>query len=508
MTTAITRLHITPFTPDLLPSVLPASLQSSATDISFHTLPTFPENNYGYVSLPTMEADKIKKKLHGSILKGKKFKVETARPEKKRDKDENEPADGEPVSSSKKKSSKKRKAENGVLDGHELPAGRKVKRAWTESADGKQERRKEEKKQRKEEKKAKAQIKSKYSEKDECLFRTQVPPNKSSIVDEKQEKKSKKKKKPAKEVVVHEFENTVTHPSFLRSGTEGTAPAATFEEGKGWLDDSGNVKEVANDRIKSSQYRPGQVPGAKEKKKPKSQKSAKEPKPVEKEEFESEDWTSSSGSSSDDGDSESEESAVGSSDKSSSPEQTEGKQNEDEQSHSKTTSLDQDESPAETDQSQQLLTEIHPLESIFKRPASEASENKSAAESNAPFSFFGNDDIESDEEPTGPAEPHTPFGKKDLENREQRSAAPTPDTGLVGRTINWNDSEVDAMDDESSIDTPASGKAGAEGEETEFANWFWENRGDNNRAWKKRRREAAKEERQRENRRKGMKGRS
>ena len=149
MTTAITRLHITPFTPDLLPSVLPASLQSSATDISFHTLPTFPENNYGYVSLPTMEADKIKKKLHGSILKGKKFKVETARPEKKRDKDENKPADGEPVSSSKKKSSKKRKAENGVLDGHELPAGRKVKRAWTDSADGKQERRKEEKKQRK-----------------------------------------------------------------------------------------------------------------------------------------------------------------------------------------------------------------------------------------------------------------------------------------------------------------------------------------------------------------------
>lgn len=503
MTTATTRLHITPLTPDLLPSVLPASLQSSATDISFHTLPTFPENNYGYVSLPTMEADKIKKKLHGSILKGKKFKVETARPEKKRDRDENEPGAGEPDSSSKKKSSKKRRAENGVLDGQELPEGRKVKRAWTESAEEKQERRKEEKKQRKEEKKAKAQVKSKYSEKDECLFRTQVPPNKSSIADEKQDKKSKKKK-PAKEVVVHEFENTVTHPSFLRSGTEGTAPAATFEEGKGWLDDSGNVKETASDRIKSSQYRPGQVPGAKEKKKSKSQKSAKKSKPVEKEESESEDWTSSSGSSSDDSDSESEGSALGSSDKS--HKQTEDKQNENQQSHSKTTSLDQDESSAET--SEQPSTEVHPLESIFKRPAPDSSENKPAAEPNASFSFFGNDDIESDEEHTGPVEPHTPFGKKDLENREQRSAAPTPDTGLVGRTINWNDSEADAMDDESSIDTPASGKTGAGGEETEFAKWFWENRGDNNRAWKRRRREAAKEERQRENRRKGMKGRS
>lgn len=508
MTTATTRLHITPFTPDLLPSVLPASLQSSATDISFHSLPTFPENNYGYVSLPTMEADKIKKKLHGSILKGKKFKVETARPEKKRDMDGNEPGDVEPESSSKKKSSKKRKAENGVLDGQELPAGRKVKRAWTESAEGKQERRKEEKKQRKEEKKAKAQVKSKYSEKDECLFRTQVPANKSSIVDEKQDKKLKKKKKPAKEVVVHEFENTVTHPSFLRSGTEGTAPASTFEEGKGWLDDSGNVKEAASDRIKSSQFRPGQVPGAKEKKKSKSQKSAKQSKPVEKEESESEDWTSSGGSSSDDSDSESEESALGSSDKSSSHEQTEDKQSENQQSHANTTSLEQDESSVETNQ--QSSTEVHPLESIFKRPAPDSSENKPAAESNAPFSFFENDDIESDEEPTGPVEPHTPFGKKDLENREQRSAAPTPDTGLVGRTINWNDSEAeaDAMDDESSIDTPASSKAGAEGDETEFAKWFWENRGDNNRAWKRRRREAAKEERQRENRRKGMKGRS
>lgn len=503
MTTATTRLHITPLTPDLLPLVLPASLQSSATDISFHTLPTFPENNYGYVSLPTMEADKIKKKLHGSILKGKKFKVETARPEKKRDRDENEPGDGEPDPSSKKKGSKKRRAENGVLDGQELPEGRKVKRAWTESAEGKQERRKEEKKQRKEEKKAKAQVKSKYSEKDECLFRTQVPPNKSSIADEKQDKKSKKKK-PAKEVVVHEFENTVTHPSFLRSGAEGTAPAATFEEGKGWLDDSGNVKETASDRIKSSQYRPGQVPGAKGKKKSKSQKSAKKSKPVEKEESESEDWTSSSGSSSDDSDSESEGSALGSPDKS--HEQTADKQNENQQSHSKTTSLDQDESSAETNE--QSSTEVHPLESIFKRSAPDSSENKPAAEPNAPFSFFGNDDIESDEEPTGPVGPHTPFGKKDLENREQRSAAPTPDTGLVDRTINWNDSEADAMDDESSIDTPATGKAGVEGEETEFAKWFWENRGDNNRAWKRRRREAAKEERQRENRRKGMKGRS
>lgn len=521
-TTTTTRLHITPFTPDLLPSVLPASLQSTATDVSFHNLPTFPENSYGYVTLPAMEAEKIKKKLNGSILKGKKFKVDTARPEqKKRELEPNETEDVTERSPKKKKSSKKSKAaeDDAVLDGYELPSDRKVKRGWTESTDAKEERRKDEKRKRKDEKKAaKSQAKSKYTEKDECLFRTQVPPNKDSATDEKQDKKSKKKNK-SKELVAHEFANTVSHPSFLRSGPEGTAPTSAFEQEKGWVDGSGNVKEPANDRAKKSDYRPGKVAGAKEKRKSKS----KEQKPAVKEESaeESEDWTSSSGSS-DDSDSDSDDCAS-TSDKASDDGQTKARK---EPSPSNTTNItpntdvtaNQDENESSTtrdgQQQQSSSHEVHPLEAIFKRSA--PSGNKPAEEANPHFSFLGNnDDIESDdeEEPSETVEPQTPFTKQDIQARGLRSAAPTPDTGLVGRTAKWSgsdDSMVDGDDDdeEESVNTPVPTKEGVDQAETEFAKWFWENRGDNNRAWKKRRREVAKEERQRENRRKGMKGKS
>src|SRR5204862_7875603 len=74
-----TRLHISPLDPSLLETILPPSVRLLATDISFHRIQTFPENNYGFVSLPAMEAEKLKKKLNGSILKGKKLKVQEAR---------------------------------------------------------------------------------------------------------------------------------------------------------------------------------------------------------------------------------------------------------------------------------------------------------------------------------------------------------------------------------------------------------------------------------------------
>ena len=44
-------------------------------------------------------------------------------------------------------------------------------------------------------------------------------------------------------------------------------------------------------------------------------------------------------------------------------------------------------------------------------------------------------------------------------------------------------------------------KTFAKKEESTFRKWFYEHRGDNNRAWKKKRREAKKVQRQRENRR-------
>lgn len=484
-----------------------------------------------------MEADKIKKKLNGSILKGKKFKVDTARP-KKRSRDEDEVDTAPQKSSSERKSSKKSKklkAGEEVLDGYELPTDRQVKRGWTESADSKQERRKEEKKKKKskDEKSAKSQAKSKYTEKAECLFRTKLPPNKTSADEATETKAKKKSKKSAQETVVHEFSKTVTHPSFLRSGDEQSAPTVGFEEGKGWVDEAGNVKETASDRIRSDKYRPGQVPGAKEKRKaakfvkdevasPKKATSQKT-KAVEevKSDEESEDWTSSSGESSSDEDStdsesdqESTDSSAESNDSSSSDDDTSVRSKKREQekvvSESKP-AVDQTASSAVDDNPPPPQT-VHPLEALFKRPPPGAPEAKPETEGHAPFSFFAQDDIESEEEVEDkPTEPHTPFTKRDLQDRGLRSAAPTPDTALIGRGINWKTTgRPDPMDidDETLLNTPVPKPAPGPKEDSEFTKWFWENRGDNNRAWKRRRREAAKEQRQRENRSKGMKGKS
>lgn len=519
-----TRLHVTPLTPDLLATILPASLKSSASNISFHSIPTFPENTYGYLTLPTVDAEKLKKKMDGSMLKGKKFRVETARPQKRHRDETNPESDSKPVPN---KSSKKQKTEDNVIDGYEL-TDRQVKRGWTESTDAKMERRKSEKRKGKEEKKTKTQPKSKYSDKAECLFRTKVPPNRSAAADDKP---SKKKKKSSKESVVHEFTNTLTHPTFVRSGAEGAAPSATFEQGKGWVDDTGNLKEPASDRIRSDQHRPGQVPGAKEKRKlvrvplveeetqPQKLKGKGLSSTKEKSDDESEDWTSSSGGSSSDessSDSESDDSTSSSSSDESDVSESEADEQKPAPSHqeNKPTNSTEDEDDDEDDDessgeasSEQPSTDVHPLEALFKRRAPDSAGTKTSPEVNTRFSFFGNsDDIESEEEEKGTTGPFTPFTKRDIQERGLRSAAPTPDTAVADRHIQWNESE-DEDDDLYKSPVRNSGIS-TKDEESGFAQWFWDNRGDNNRAWKKRRRDAAKEERQSENRRKGMKGKS
>ncbi|PYH99532.1 hypothetical protein BO71DRAFT_394263 [Aspergillus ellipticus CBS 707.79] len=472
-----------------------------------------------------MEADKIKKKLNGSILKGKKFKVDAARP-KKRSRNEEEDADPVAHKSPSDKKSKKRKSGEEVLDGVEIPSGRQVKRGWTESADSKQERRKDEKKKKKgkDEKAAKSQAKSKYTDKAECLFRTKLPPNKSSSIDEKSDNQTKKKKKTSQETIVHEFSKTVTQPSFLRSGDNGSVPTSSFEQGRGWVDESGNVKESASDRIRTDQYRPGQVAGAKEKRKAAKvhkdslsnpQKTIKDAGPAD----ESEDWTSSSGASSSEEDSTDSESDQDESSSSADEVESSSDRNNDRPALSEqdgTDKLGSGVKPTATGQENDVLPPsegVHPLEALFKRPAPGSSELQSATEGNAQFSFFGQDDIESEDEvEEKPVGPQTPFTKRDLQNRGLRSAAPTPDTALVGRAVNWKGlMPVGAMDvdGEMHLTTPIpKPAAGVKEEDSDFVKWFWENRGDNNRAWKKRRRDAAKEQRQRDNRSKGMKGKS
>jgi hypothetical protein len=525
--TETTRLHITPFTQDILPSVLPASIRNLATDVSFHEISTFPENNYGYVTLPNMEAEKIKKKLNGSILKGKKFKVEAARPQKRHLEEEDVVPEAPSSAKKKSKKSKKQSPEDGVVEGFELPADRKVKRGWTESGDAKQERRKSEKKEKKS-KEEKLQPKSKYTDKSECLFRATIPPNRAS--DTASDDKKAKKKKKSKDNVIHEFEKTVAHPSFLRTAEESAAPTAIFEDGKGWVDAAGNVREPASEKISKDNYRPGQIPGAKEKRraaksaaKDTKKRSRKEKTPEES--SESEDYTSSSGSSSDessDSESDVEEKAGENPEDSSSSDEEDVKPQSQEETTKSTEANGADTDASSRSESVEIPTEatqeveqdssakeVHPLEALFKR-APTASDNQPAPEAETGFSFFGND-IESEDEPqmAEPQTPFTPFTKNDLQHRGQRSAAPTPDTSAATRHMTWNESED--SDEDVSIDSPvkkARGEAGASMEETEFAKWFWENRGDNNRAWKKRRRDAAKEQRQRDSRKKGIKGKS
>ncbi|CAG8882793.1 unnamed protein product [Penicillium nalgiovense] len=510
--TETTRLHITPFTQDILPSVLPASIRNLATDISFHEISTFPENNYGYVTLPNMEAEKIKKKLNGSILKGKKFKVEAARPQKRhREEDDAVP---EAPSSAKKKSkkSKKEAPEDGVVEGFELPADRKVKRGWTESSDAKQERRKSEKQEKQKSKEEKLQPKSKYTDKSECLFRATIPPNRASDTASDDKKAKKKKKRKSKDNVIHEFETTVAHPSFLRTAEESAAPTATFEDGKGWVDAAGNVREPASEKISKDNYRPGQIPGAKEKRravksaaKDVKKRSREEKSPEES--SESEDYTSSSGSSSDessDSESEVEEKADENPEYPSSSDEEDVKPQSQEETTESTEANGTDTDTPSQSESVEIPTEA------TQEVGQDSSAKEPAREAEAGFSFFGND-IESEDEPqmAEPQTPFTPFTKNDLQHRGQRSAAPTPDTSAAARHMTWNESED--SDEDVSIDSPvkkARGEAGTSMEETEFAKWFWENRGDNNRAWKKRRRDAAKEQRQRDSRKKGIKGKS
>ncbi|KAJ5986863.1 hypothetical protein N7451_011228 [Penicillium sp. IBT 35674x] len=523
------RLHISPFTPDILPAVLPASVRATATDISYHTISTFPENSYGFVTLPKMDAEKIKKKLNGSILKGKKFKVDTARPSKR----PLEKEDAEPEVPKEKKKSKKSKSKDETLDGFELPSDRKVKRGWTEPKSAK-DKRKYEKKKSKDDKKEKLQPKSKYTEKAECLFRTKLPPNRTSEA-AADDKKAKKKQK-GSESVVHEFAKATTYPSFLRSSGDDTPKTATFDEEKGWVDTTGNVKEPVSEKARKKDYRPGKVPGVKEKK-PIRKAPVESPKAKAQDSgssAESEDWTSSSGSSDEgsgsdlDSDSESEsESESSSSDNSVSESDAEEavpnekssslkstKQNDITMTTNETNPESASEPAQETEALPQEPKEVHPLEALFKRSAPTESETQAPAPTEAGFSFFGNnDDIESEDESRGPEPqtPFTPFAKRDLQDRGMRSAAPTPDTAAASRHMQWNDEDMEDDDEDIAIDTPVS-KSRTEGsgdkDETEFAKWFWENRGDNNRAWKKRRRDAAKEQRQRENRKKGMKGRS
>ncbi|MCJ1252003.1 hypothetical protein MMC30_009241 [Trapelia coarctata] len=528
------RLHISPLTPDLLPTILPPSILPTASNLSYHSLQTFPERNYGYVELPAMEAAKIKKKLNGSILKGSKMKIEEARPEKKMKRSAEE-EDKEEVDTERRarRVSKKQKREEGVLPGFELPKERKVKRGWTEPAvvmkSGKGKEAVKGTKQNKS-KKPKATI-SQFSNEPELLFRTKVPLNAANVAKTgKGEKKAGKsgKSKSSREVVLHEFSNTTKHASFLRENqaSNGKKTTSDFVEGKGWVDEDGNVIEALPKEKKPPRKQVQQVEKA-----TKTASRDHASAPVDSDE------TSSSGSSSssedDSEENDAEDAAIppmlanatstaeaNTKDLSNGTSNRESGEDSDAASSSGTSSSSDSDSDEAEDPNlptvnvsspQAPPTATHPLEALFKKPAlaSSSTPRKPNLEVKTSFSFF---DPDAPDEPLNRLMPQTPFTQRDLQYRSIRSAAPTPDTAAPNKTgfgNLWGEGDDEESDeDEGEGDgvaegTPVAGKDmvmaeaadGKEGE-SEFSKWFWEHRGETNRAWKKRKREAAKEKRQ------------
>lgn len=500
MTDQRIRLHITPLSPDLLSAILPSSIAHLAEAVSYHILDVFPECNYGYLELPSMEAEKVKKKLNGSILKGKKIQIEEARPRKRAlEENEERAQDGAAeISAERGKPPKRAKRDHATIVGHELSPGRKVKRGWTEP------------------KKAKVSnstggssdhAASKYTNKAEVLFRTKLPPNKTEAT----KSQPKKTKKNSRDVLVHEFEKSTIQPSFLREeGASDTKRAVQYVDGKGWVDEDGEVVQEEPRRLRQKPKRPagrdGQVAGREH-----NRATEKNSQPSKKERpshtkvnagrtfipatlnpsdgaADLEDETSSAASSTD-----SEANLTASS------------------SHPGASKAIIFEEP----ETQNTPTpSVHPLEAIFKRPTKAASADvaKPSLELQTSFSFFEPDQSNT----TGP--PDTPFNSQELRSRELRSAAPTPDTAAPSRFNSWssparNDDESDDEGDkEDTVITAGDAtpsKTASTGDkrrqETDFVKFFWENRGDNNRTWKRRAREAKKEKRQRENRQRSRK---
>ena len=529
--TGRTRLHISPLNAQLLPIVLPPSLLQQASNISYHSIPTYPENNYGYVDLPEMEADKLKKKLNRSVLKGSKMRVEVAR-HKKDTTDGNKgwPIDSEFTPSNTSRRVEPKTNEEGVIPGYELPPQRKVKRGWTEpaSSEGKPTKRRKDRADKKEKERT-----TSLTGEAECLFKTTLPPNAPSV----KEGKAKKRKRgdSNRDVVVREFANTTKHASFLRdeSGAEARKTASEYVKGKGWIDEDGNIIEAERKKKEAKIKTEEDGKTVRDSEPRRTRRSSKLEVPlveVTAPKFQgiksetTDDETSSSGTSSE---SEVERPA-------NPPSARKATRASARKSKAKTNGLgisNPDNGEVEVDRVERLsitrssatpppvdepqrtsapaTTEVHPLEALFKRPNDAASRTPRKPNLEVSTSFkFSDPDADEGESQTLLI-PQTPFTQQDIRQRRQRSAAPTPDTAAPGRTFGdiWaGTSDVSDVDEDDEKDDATAGKAeeastGSKDEkpESEFSKWFWEHRGETNRAWKKRRREATKEKRQRDN---------
>ncbi|RCI16337.1 hypothetical protein L249_2623 [Ophiocordyceps polyrhachis-furcata BCC 54312] len=489
------RLHITPLDDHLVNIILPASVRPSSRNLSLHTIQAFPEKRYGFVDLPRMDAAKLKRKLNGSLLKGTTVRVQDARPEART----TEPShDAAPPEKKRKLSSSPGKRDLNVLDGMTLK-DRKVKRGWTEAAGAKRRSAKDK------DDDARKRTKSRYTNQEECLLKVKVPPKAMGNLPG-----CKKKGKRPREVTVHEFENTTKFPSFLKSSApdKDGKMTAEFVEGKGWVDEEGNVVETVRARTARAPETGASV----------AQTEQDSINSVPSTDDES---TSSSSESEDD-------------EQSSAPESTGRRQHQDTSAPAiEEATTDASNPPSSLPGSPRSLTiqipkrksesSVHPLEALYKRSDQDAdATNKTSQRPPEPFSFFGRGSDDEDATPEAATEtgnpanlkpPMTPYSRHDFERRSVRSAAPTPDTAHPSRkNLLWGEEE------EEEEEGGEEGEDGGEEEETtreaaasqpgqsDFQTWFWENRRELNRSWMTRRKTAAKEKRHRENKARGPRG--
>ena len=521
------RLHVSPLDPELLPIVLSGPLHDLASNVSYHTLQSFPDKRYGYFDLPTLEADRLQKKLHGSILRGVKMKVEKARPEKPRLIEDTQDGEGNKTDSKRIRKPKSVRKDD-VLEGVELPNGRKVKRGWTDSGTNPD---KKSIKQDKRGNKAGLKKASAHTNSPECLFKTKTPSNASAIITQNAASATKQKKRKRgeseRDVLVHEFDKTTKQATFLRDDKDslGKKSTSSYIEGKGWIDQDGNIIEKV-DEGRTTRRKARELAGNSEDSTTGHDQGPKESKPLASRSKKP--GTDGKRVSAMNGTEKLEERKAISALQSPEPSHNAGDALDD-QTSSEGSDSSEERDELNTDQVRALsisrlsptpplvtTREVHPLEALFKRPQTAASQTpqKPSLEVQTGFSFFGPDD-----EPAGTttvAIPQTPFTQQDFQERRLRSAAPTPDTAAPGKTSFgrlWSqgsgerDSESDEGEMENITSTPRTSNgpldngAQEEGEESEFAKWFYEHRGETNRAWKRRRREAAKEKRQKENKR-------
>ncbi|KAI9799605.1 MAG: hypothetical protein M1833_003920 [Piccolia ochrophora] len=495
-----TRLHISPFDQALLPALIPSSLLPWATNISYHSLQTFPDANYGFVDLPRMEADKLKRKMHGSILKGRKLRVEEARPEKRAHKSHDSNEQDERSARSEKRA-KRRKREEGVLPAVEIPEGRQIERGWTKPAASRS--------------KASGKVsdsKGSYSTRRECQFRTTLPPNVASstspplIADTKAKMGQRRvKDQSGRETVIHEFSSTTKYSTFLRSNdaVKGGRVVSEFIDGKGWVDESGDLVEAAKPAPSQKKTRSSQLQGSSHPDITVSAQSSStdlsttsnknDSDPTKDDESDvSEDEISSITSSSDDLSASPEppqpsrrrphtraqpvidtlqvpptakpETKTSPTSAGSVPSLSITIPTNDSSPTTAHPPEPHDHSPTHSTHPTAPATTAptpHPLETLFKRPTLKPIPPalKTSVEIDKSFTFFDHD-RDADEAERVLADtpvPHTPFTRRDFEMRGQRSAAPTPDTAAPGKAFAfpWRRGDEDGDDDDDDDDDDA-----------------------------------------------------